>query len=234
LRLDARIKFGHDMLGSLIYACRLNNRNIDVPKMPDEVLKTPEMARNFAEFILRETRGSKGSTHYPELNVIDLNETWVVLGPARFTEDPFLENETFYVRVMKKDAEILNVGVNANFKLSPEMKEAFARARDAQGPRPPETLASFFDNGRPDLQMTIFLNGGVINSVEAACRLGAMILASERPDSNRQFLPLSAQEIDGQWHVIGERAGAPHSDSDRFEMVFRRANGQVTSLHLPS
>jgi hypothetical protein len=199
--------------------------------MPSAVLKTPEMARSLAKIVLEESRGSKGLSQFSSLNVDDLKDMWVIWAKTQFIEDPYLENESFYLRVFKQTAEILNVGVVANFKFSPEMKEMIGEERKADAHPAAVTL---YEDARSDLQMEIFLNGGVIRSKEAACRFGELALAAELPDTYRQSDPLYAEEIDGLWHVSGRRVGSAHAQSGRFEMIFRRTNAQVVSINFPS
>lgn len=197
------------------------------------------MASCLAKIILGQIQGTEEMHRFLPFDVDDHGDMWFVSGNAAYADPGDLshdevENEHFDLQVIKSDSEVTSVGVYANLKLSSEQKSEIRAALNEEGESQPIARFSSFDRDRRDVHIPILLYGGVINSAEAACCFGELVLKDALPSSYRQFQPLGAQEVNGQWRVQSTFKIGGQRRRPEFELVFNRSNAKVISLTVPS
>jgi hypothetical protein len=197
------------------------------------VLLTADMALRLAKILFNEIQPPADFKRVSPLRVEDRDDMWFVTGngdngrnqPPDMAHDQ-MKNETFYMNVFKRDSEVVNLGVSAELVVPPEIEEQMrAEARAYRG-GPTEFSKDPFGKDARDLYIQQLIHGGIINSVNAATRFGALIFEYQFSLRLEQFRNLRAEEVDGLWHVYADVEGRSA------EIVFRRSNAQVISLDL--
>jgi hypothetical protein len=199
----------------------------------EPILRTPEMALRLAELLFDETQHAMKLEWFSPLKVEDRDDMWRVRGkidpnfklPPDVLDDQ-LENQIFETFVVKADAEVINPGITAAIKMSPELKAQIRAELEAQRGKPLTIFSEKPDKNGYLLDFYKWIDGGIINSPKAANRFGAIIFENHFDLSTERFSKMQAEEVDGLWHVYGQASGRSA------ELVFRRSNAQVISLDL--
>lgn len=192
------------------------------------ILKTPDMALRFAEILFYETQAPRQLAWFHPLTVEDQDDIWSVSGwpdpnwePPLHLFDDQLENFSFYMHVVKQDAEVKDCGIGAAPKLPPEAWAQFRAVLEAEGETVDSLRRKMPRSYAPDIWMNEVLHGGVINSTDAAVRFGQLVFENHVTPMGDQIKEMRAELIDGIWRVHGRMQSA------QAKLVPRRENAQV-------